>query len=55
MNLNEIYDALKIYMDASQCVNADANEKAQEAMRELEKYCWKPIMDPDERDGYGYR
>ena len=59
MTLNQIYDALKAYMNCSLCVNGDVTEKAGDALKALEDYCWKPVFDgdgdllkTDEEDGW---
>ena len=47
MNYEKAVRAFADYMDASLCVNGDADKKAQEALQYLEAHKWIPVMDGD--------
>ena len=50
MTLNQIYDALKAYMDCSLCVNGQLEDKAKQALEALREYDWHPIYGDDGED-----
>lgn len=58
MTLNEIYDALRDFRDASFCVNGQIEQNAKKALEALKEYRWRPVLDGDgelpkvDEDGY---